>query len=148
MEDVKRGMEIRNQISVDATLTDITACTKKAADMFGAKKVAVVGYCWGGTLAWLAATSLDVAAAVSYYGGLISKYAAETPRCPVMLHFGKRDAHIPKSEIDAIRQAHPNIPVYLYDAGHGFNCDQRGSYEPESAALARQRTLDFLKQHL
>jgi carboxymethylenebutenolidase len=111
-------------------------------------KVGVLGYCFGGSLAWLAATRLDPAAVVCYYGGRIALHAAETPRCPVMMHFGAKDAHIGPQEIEKIRSAHPDLPLFIYDAGHGFNCDQRKDFEPQSAGLARQRTLEFFRDHL
>jgi carboxymethylenebutenolidase len=147
-EDRKRGMQIVTQISSDTAVKDVQAAVRSAREMFGHKKVAVIGYCWGGTLAWLAAGRLEIGAAVGYYGGQIAKYVAETPLCPVLLHFGEKDAHIPKSDIDTIRRAHPEVPIFLYDAGHGFNCDQRESYDPASAALARERTLQFLRDNL
>jgi carboxymethylenebutenolidase len=105
-------------------------------------------FCFGGSLAWLAATRLDPAAAICYYGGQIAANAKETPRCPVMMHFGAKDPHIGPAEVEKIKAAQPDIPLFLYDAGHGFNCDQRKDYEPESAKLARQRTLEFLSRHL
>lgn len=147
-EDRKRGMNIATQVGLEHAVKDVEATVKYAAHKFGAEKVGVVGYCWGGTLAWLAATRLRPGAAAGYYGGQIAKYAAETPRCPVMLHFGKKDQHIPPSEIETIRQHHPDLPIFLYEAGHGFNCDQRDSYDAPSAAWARQRTLEFLQKHL
>ena len=147
-EDRKRGMSLATQVGLDNALKDVDAALKYAAHKFAAEKVGVVGYCWGGTLAWLCATRLTPGVAVGYYGGQIAKYAAENPRCPVMLHFGKKDQHIPPSEIETIRQHHPELPIFLYDAGHGFNCDQRESYDPPSAGLARERTLAFLRQHL
>lgn len=147
-EDRKRGMQVATQIGLNAAMKDVEATLKYAGQKFGAAKVGVVGYCWGGNLAWLAATRLTPGAAVGYYGGQISKHAAEKPHCPVMLHFGEKDPHIPPSEIETIRRHHPSLPVYVYPAGHGFNCDQRESYDPSSAALARQRTLEFLRRHL
>jgi carboxymethylenebutenolidase len=111
-------------------------------------KTGVLGFCWGGTLAWLSATRLSPTAAVGYYGGQISKYAQEKPTCPVLLHFGEKDAHIPPSEIEKIRKAHPDLPIFTYDAGHGFNCDQRKDFNSEAAAIARQRTLDFFNKNL
>jgi len=147
-EDRKKGMQVATQVGLDAALKDVEASLKYAEERFGKKKVAVVGFCWGGTLAWLAATRLQPAAAVGYYGGQIAKHAAEKPNCPVLLHFGEKDAHIPKSEIDTIRRHHPGLTIFLYNAGHGFNCDQRESYDPPSAALARQRTLEFLHKHI
>jgi carboxymethylenebutenolidase len=143
-----RGMQIVAQIGVEASLQDVAAAISYAGEISSNTKVGVVGYCYGGSLAWLAATRLNPAAAVGYYGGRISQYASEVPRCPLMLHFGSQDAHIPVSEIAKIQQSHPDLPIFLYDAGHGFNCDQRQSYEPKSAALARQRSLDFFRKHL
>ena len=148
-EDMQEGMKIRAAISTDDAVIDVAAALDAAAKKVGAKeRVAVVGYCWGGTLAWLAATRLAPGAAVGYYGGMIAKFVSEEPECAVMLHFGKLDAHIPESEINKIRQQHPKVPIFMYDAGHGFNCDMRKDFEPKSAALAKQRTLEFLKQHL
>lgn len=147
--DRSRGMQLVKQIGLDNSLLDVAAAIDRAAQASPEKKkVGVVGYCFGGTLAWLSATRLNPAAAVGYYGGQIARFAAERPRCPVVLHFGSKDAHIPESEIEIIRKAHPHVPVYLYDAGHGFNCDQRPDYEPRSAREARQRTLDFLRESL
>jgi carboxymethylenebutenolidase len=112
-------------------------------------RVGVVGYCLGGTLAWLAATRIPgVAAAVGYYGGGIAATVTEAPRCPVMLHFGETDTGIPKEHYEAVRAAHPGLPVHVYPAGHGFNCDERASYDEASARLARGRTLEFLRRHL
>jgi carboxymethylenebutenolidase len=148
-EDMKRGMEIRAKVAIEDAVTDVAAAVERAAEQVGGnKKVAVVGYCWGGTLAWLAATRLEIGAAVGYYGGMIRKYASEVPAAPVMLHFGKLDKHIPMSEIDAIRAQQPAVPVFVYDADHGFNCDARSSYEPASAKLAKERTLEFLGKHV
>jgi len=145
-EDRNRGMQAASQVGLAAALRDVQASVECARE-FG-KKVGVLGFCWGGSVAWLAATRLQPDAVVAYYGGQIAKHSAEKPRCPVQLHFGKRDAHIPMSEIDEIRRHHPGLPIFLYEAGHGFNCDQRESYEPVSAALARQRTIQFLQENL
>lgn len=144
----KKGMQAATQVGLENALKDLQAAIAHAAKTFTNKRVAVVGFCWGGTLAWLAATRLSVGATVGYYGGQIAKFAAEKPTCPVMLHFGEKDAHIPKSEVESIRRQHSELPVFVYDAGHGFNCDQRDSYDQPSAALARQRTLDFLHQNI
>jgi carboxymethylenebutenolidase len=108
----------------------------------------VIGYCYGGTLAWLAAARLRPTVAVGYYGGRTSNYADEMLVAPVMLHFGKQDAHIPAEEVQKIRAAHPEVEIYWYDAGHGFNCDARASYNNEAAHEARARSLAFLKEHL
>jgi carboxymethylenebutenolidase len=145
-EDRKRGVQAASQVGLEAALRDVRECIEYAKEL--GKKVGVLGFCWGGTVAWLAATRLQPDAVVAYYGGQIAKHSAEKLRCPVQFHFGKLDAHIPMSEIDEIRRHHPGLPIFLYEAGHGFNCDQRESYEPVSAALARQRTLQFLQENL
>ena len=109
--------------------------------------VNVVGYCWGGTAAWLAACRCDgVAAASCYYGRRIPELIAETPRCPTILHFGKRDPTIPPEVVEQIRDAFPELPVYVYDAGHGFASDRRADYDPDSARLARLRTLQLFSR--
>ena len=112
-------------------------------------KVGVVGYCWGGLMAYLCACRLQgVSAAVGYYGGGIAGVASETPTCPTMLHFGEKDAHISMSDVDKVRSARPEIEVHVYDADHGFNCDHRESYDEAAAKRARERTLAFFSQHL
>ena len=145
-DDVTEGREIRAQVGNDAPLKDIAA----AADAVrSAGPVGIVGYCWGGTLTWLSATRLDgFAAASSYYGGGIGGLAGEQPRCPVIFHFGEQDHAIPMEEVGKVREHHPSLPVHTYPAGHGFNCDDRGSYEPKSAEIARERTLAFFAEHL
>lgn len=104
--------------------------------------VFVVGYCWGGAATWLVACRCEgVAAASAFYGRRISELLDETPKAPTILHFGKADASIPMEKVDEIRAKHPDLPVYLYDAGHGFNSDRRADYHADSARLARLRTL-------
>jgi carboxymethylenebutenolidase len=110
--------------------------------------VGAVGYCWGGSISFLAAVRLPVDAAVVYYGGQILPYVNEKERCPLLLHFGKRDASIPASAVEAIQKAHPEAVVHWYDADHGFNCDQRAQYDEPSARLARERTLAFFAKNL
>jgi carboxymethylenebutenolidase len=147
-EGRQRGVGLMRRIGIDDAVKDVAAAIHYGASVVGPNAVGVVGYCYGGSLAWLAATRLEPAAAVGYYGGLITNYLNERPRCPVMLHFGEKDAHIGPDKIAQIRTAYPKIPVFLYPAGHGFNCNDRGEYEPASAKLAKQRTLEFLRQHL
>ena len=146
-DDIERGRSVRGKIDLGDMVQDIRAAVKYVQKT--GQPVGVIGYCLGGTLAWLAATRIDgVAAAVGYYGGGIGDTASEQPRCPVMLHFGETDQSIPPSHWDKIRAAHPSLPLHIYPAGHGFNCDERGSYHEPSARLARQRTLEFLAQHM
>jgi carboxymethylenebutenolidase len=112
-------------------------------------KVGVVGYCYGGTMTWAAACRLDkVAAASSYYGGRIAQQLDPPPKAPIILHFGEQDAMIPIADIDKIRAACPNVPVYVYPAGHGFNRDGSSAYHAESAKLARERTLELFAKHV
>jgi carboxymethylenebutenolidase len=145
--DLQRAMSFIPRLDTEKALADVAAAMEFAATATG-KKVGVVGYCFGGTLAWLAATRLHPAAAVGYYGGRIGNYAGETPSAPVMLHFGKQDNHIPAEEVERVHAAHPEVEIYWYDAGHGFNCDARASYNKEAALVARERTLSFLMKHL
>jgi carboxymethylenebutenolidase len=146
-QDIERGRAIRGKIGLDEMVTDVRAAVRALEGQ--GLKVGVVGYCLGGTLAWLAATRIDgVAAAVGYYGGGIAATVSEKPRCPVMLHFGETDASIPREQYESVAATHPTVPVHIYPAGHGFNCNERASYHEPSAKLARQRTLDFLRQHL
>ena len=146
-EDIDRGRAIRGKIDIMDMIKDIRAAV---ASLKGeGLKVCVVGYCLGGTLAWLAATRIDgVACSVSYYGGGVAETASEKPRCPVLFHFGDTDQSIPPDHHAKIRAAHPEIPMHIYPAGHGFNCDARGSYDAASATLARTRTMEFLAKHL
>jgi carboxymethylenebutenolidase len=145
-DDIARGRAIREKVSLEDAQADVEAAAKELA---GAGRIGVVGYCWGGTVAWVAATrSKSFAAAVSYYGGGVPELAGEQPNCPVQLHFGEQDHAIPLAGVERLQTAHPQLPVYVYPAGHGFNCDQRASYHAESARLARERTLAFLRAHV
>ncbi len=143
-KSIEAGREIRGKVALEDSLADLRAAIDYAK-RWG--KVGVVGYCWGGGLAFLAATRIDgVAAAVGYYGGLVAAHAQERPKAPVILHFGETDASIPMSDVEKVKQARPDVPVYVYKAGHGFNCDERASYSAESAKLALERTLSFFKE--
>lgn len=146
-EDVERGRNVRQKLGWDVMVMDVRAAVEalKATGL----GTGVVGYCMGGSMAWLAATRIPgVAAAVGYYGGAVAEFATETPRCPVLLHFGETDASIPRDHWDRIRAAQPTVPMHIYPAGHGFNCDERASFHEPSARLARERTLDFLRRHV
>jgi carboxymethylenebutenolidase len=143
--DVAQGIALMQQLSTQQTLLDLRAAVDAVA---GAGKVGVVGYCWGGTMAYLAACHLPVAAAVSYYGGGLTAYLDRTPKCPVMFHFGEQDTHIPLTDVDRVKKAYPLGHYYLYPAGHGFNCTERASYDAASAARALQRSLDFFQRHV
>ncbi len=140
-----RGRALRAEIGWDQAVLDAKAAAERVRPL-GA--VGIVGYCWGGSVAWLCACRLDLGCAVGYYGGQIIQFNDERPRCPTMLHFGERDAFIPMTDVEAIAAAHADVPVHVYPADHGFNCDLRESYDRESAKLARERTLSFFAEHM
>ena len=145
--DMEKAMSFMPRLDVEVMLKDTGAAIAYARQQTG-KKTGVIGYCLGGSIAWLAASRLGADAAVGYYGGMIAKFTDEQLQCPVLLHFGKKDAHITEEDRAKISAAHPKVPIHLYDAGHGFNCDMRQSYDAPSAKLARERSLEFLKKHL
>ena len=143
-DDIDRGRKIRAQVSTDEALLDVDAAIQFLAQT--GRPVAVVGYCWGGSLVWAAATRLQgLSCAVFYYGGQVAEMANEQPHCPVMLHFGETDQSIPMEQVETVRAEHPSLPLFTYPAGHGFSCDERGSFDAHSAKLAFNRTVDFMK---
>jgi carboxymethylenebutenolidase len=144
--DIARGRELKARAALDPALSDLAAARDVAK---AAGKVAVIGYCWGGFLAWMAAARLEgLSCAIPYYGGGMTDAIDVTLRCPVMAHFGERDAGIPVAGVQKLMAAHPEVKVFLYAAGHGFNCDARAAYDAASAAQARRRTLEFLLQYV
>jgi carboxymethylenebutenolidase len=145
--DRERGIAIARKMNLDDAVKDVAAALEYLQKSAG-KKCGVIGYCLGGTMAWLAATRLNPDVAVGYYGGYIPRFAQENPQCPVMLHFGTLDKHIPKEEIDKVQIAHPEVQIFWYNADHGFNCDARASYNSHAAQLARERSLEFLRKYL
>ena len=136
---VARGVQFSQGTPWDQVAGDLQA----AIDALDGP-VFVTGFCWGGTASWLAACRCEgVTAASAFYGRRISELVDETPKVPIILHFGKTDASIPMERIDEIAARHPDIPIHLYDAGHGFVSDRRADYQPDSARLARLRTLQL-----
>jgi carboxymethylenebutenolidase len=145
-DDIARGRELRGKVGDDNALRDIEAAAKA---LRSAGKVGIVGYCWGGKLAWLAACRLKLDGAVGYYGGQIIDHVGEKPKCPTVLHFGEKDTGIPLADVEKIRARHAGVTIHVYaGAEHGFNCDERASFNAESARVARERTLAFLAKHL
>jgi carboxymethylenebutenolidase len=143
--DMQEGSGYVKQLDPEATRRDLAAAL---AVVKHSGRVGAVGYCWGGSLAYLCASQLPLACAVVYYGRVVS-YLDQKPRCPVMYHYGTEDKSIPLADVERIRAAYPAAPVYTYEgAGHGFNCDQRASYDPQAAALARTRTLEFFARYI
>ena len=145
-EDVAVGRDLREEFSWDDTVKDV----KAAVDVLKGEglKVGTVGYCWGGTISYLAGVRLDVQSAVVYYGGQIIPYVDERANCPLLMHFGEHDKGIPLSDVDQIAKAHPDATVHIYDADHGFNCDHRGSHNEAAARLARERTMALFAANL
>ncbi len=150
-DDMAAGMALKAQVEAlpaPGVLQDIEAAVAHASR---AGKVGIVGYCWGGLLTWRSACLVPgLSAAVAYYGGGVTTpaEAARQPRCPTLAHFGERDHWIALDSVEAFRQAQPGVEVQVYAADHGFNCDQRGSFDAAAAQLARERTLAFFAAHL
>ena len=145
-DDIAIGRDLRGEFSLDDTVLDVKAAVEvlKGEGL----KVGSTGYCWGGTVSYLAGVRLDIEACVVYYGGQIMPFVEERENCPMLMHFGEHDHGIPLSDVEAIAKAHPEAQVHIYDADHGFNCDHRGSYDEASAKLALERTLEFYAAHV
>jgi carboxymethylenebutenolidase len=145
-EDMVRGRALRAEVPESGTLADIDA----AAAAFSGRTLGIVGYCWGGTVAWWGATrTTHFRAAACWYGGGIAATRTATPHCPVQMHFGEKDASIPIADVEAIRAAQPGVEIFVYPgAGHGFGCDDRASFSKPDADLAQSRTLAFFAKHL
>ena len=142
-----RGLALKDEVDADA-LFDVSAAIAAAA---AAGPVTVVGFCWGGSLAWRAATCLTgLAGSVAYYGGELPSKAGLAAHCPVLAHFGEQDKGIPMEGVNAFIKAqtesNPPVTTHIYDADHGFNCDARSQYDEAAASLAWQRTLAFLDE--
>ena len=150
-DDMAAGFALKTAVEAlpaPGVMQDIQAAIRHAAQ---GGKVGIVGYCWGGLLSWRSACTLEgLSAAVTYYGGGMTTpdEAARQPRVPVLSHFGDQDHWIPLESVEAFRKAHPEVEVHVYAANHGFNCDQRGSWNEPAAKLARERSLAFFAKHL
>jgi carboxymethylenebutenolidase len=140
--EIEKGREYMRKLQWPDTLADVEAAANEAR---AAGSVSVVGFCWGGTVAHVAASELALDGAVSYYGGGVAKMLDKKPRCPIMYHFGDQDASIPLPDVEKIRNANPTSPLHVYaGAGHGFNCDERASYSANDAKIAFERSIEFL----
>jgi carboxymethylenebutenolidase len=151
--DQKKAFELYGKLQPETTLLDVAAAYEFAKDE--GKGIGVIGYCYGGLTSWWVATrgetyKMQPSCCVGYYAGGIGKFATEEPSCPVMLHFGADDDHIGKDQIEAVREAHPEVEIFVYEgAGHAFNRDvDPAHYNAEAAKLARERTLEFLKDNI
>ncbi len=141
---MKKGIALVGELGFDRALADVAS----AAEAIGsAGRIGVVGYCWGGSIAYLAAIRLGLPA-VSYYGGRNTQFVGEPARAPLQFHYGLRDAHIGREDREKVRAANPAAEFYEYDADHGFNCDARASYDAGAARLAQERALAFFARHL
>lgn len=142
-ETIGVGRSMRERLDWEEAVLDLGAAV---AHVSKTGPTAVVGYCYGGSMAWLAAAALPIRAAVGYYGGHIHQFKDRAPQVPTMLHFGELDAAIPLAEVEEVAAEHPDVIVHVYEgADHGFNCDARSSFHPTSAEIAKDRTLDFLR---
>ena len=145
-DDIQAGIEVMQGLDMGNTLRDVAATVARVQ---GAGKVGILGYCWGGTVAWVAAARVaGLACSIPYYGGGIPSFIGEKPQCPVMFQFGEEDTMPSLQQAREIAAAHPGATANFYAAGHGFNCDQRGSYNAQASQLARTRTLEFLARHV
>jgi carboxymethylenebutenolidase len=144
-DGVTEGRALRNQIGWEKPIFDLQAA---ASAVQPRGRVATIGYCWGGSLSYLMACRADVACAIAYYGGQIAHFLDERPKAPVLMHFGENDPIIPATDRERIIAALPGAEIFVYPAGHGFNCTERQDYEPESAKIAKERTLAFLQKHV
>jgi carboxymethylenebutenolidase len=144
--DIELGRAKKEQIGADLALRDIEAVCQWGQNQ--GYKMAVLGFCWGGTLAWLAANRIALDACIIYYGTQVAENLKAIPTVPVLMHFGEADHHIPVAHVQKIACASPQSQIHLYPAGHGFNCEMRNSFHEPSATLAEQRTQKFLADHL
>jgi carboxymethylenebutenolidase len=146
-EEIEKSRKFIANPDWDAMMRDTAAAV---AEVKSIGPVGIIGFCMGGSIAFLGATRLEgLSASVCYYGGRIVAYADEKPRCPVQMHFGETDQSIPMSDVESIKKKRPDCEIYVYPgAGHGFHCDERGSFHSQSAELAWERTSAFLKKHM
>ena len=134
----------RNVHDFDLSVMDAKTCIDALAD---AGPVFMTGYCYGGSVTYRAAARCaGLAASFGYYGSLVPAFSEEPPMCPTILHFGRNDAGIPMAGVEQIvARGWPDLDVFVYEAGHGFNSDRRADYDAASAALARERTLALFR---
>jgi len=142
---LQAGIELMMKATNEGAMADLNAAIDAVSH---AGRVGMVGYCWGGRVTYLAGCRTNIAAGVAYYGGGIAQLLPETPRCPMMFHFGEHDAHIPLADVEQVRTAFPHGTYHLYPAGHGFNCTDRADFDASSARLAFERSIEFFRHHL
>lgn len=147
-QGLEKGLALRAQISEEAVLADVEAAARLVGEP--GRPVGIIGFCWGGLVSWWGSTrSALFQASVCWYGGGIVNYRNEQTRCPVQMHYGELDTHIPMSDVEAIQKAQPGAEIFTYaQADHGFGCEERPSFNPEANRLARERSLAFFAKHL
>ncbi|MDE2182408.1 MAG: dienelactone hydrolase family protein [Alphaproteobacteria bacterium] len=142
-EEMQKGAALAYGAPIESRVADVQSCIDALKG-----PVFLVGYCFGGSVAWAAACrGTGVAAASSYYGRLAPEMADERPKCPTICHFGKSDASIPMEKVEMLAAKRPDVAVYVYDAGHGFNSDRPTHRDDAAAKLARERTLELFRKH-
>ncbi len=146
-DEIANARSYLGNLNWDHMMADIAAAQ---GDLKGVGPLGVIGFCMGGTAAFLSACRLPgMSAAVAYYGGMIGKFADEKPKCPLQMHFGEKDEGIPMNVVDEIKKKQPQAETYVYPgAAHGFYCDERASYNKDAAALAWSRTQEFLAKNM
>jgi carboxymethylenebutenolidase len=146
-DDIARGREFKAKANevLDKVILDVEAARAAVAD---AGKIGITGFCWGGFVTYVAACRLDFQAAAGYYGGGIADMLDEKPKCPTILHFGDSDASIPLEDVEKVRAANTGAEIFIYQAGHGFHCDMRGSFDPRAANIAAMRTTQLFERNL
>ena len=139
-DDMAVGRDLKAQANaeLEKVMMDVEAARDKLAAL---GKVGITGFCWGGFVAWMAACRLDVQASAAYYGGGIIDFNDEEPKCQTIAHFGAQDQSIPMDDVEAIKGAHPKAEIFIYEADHGFHCDQRQQFDPRAANVASMRTI-------
>ena len=148
--DVEKGKEMRMKVKNEDSIKDLRATLAYLQQEGGGTKVGVVGFCWGGSLSWLAATEIDgLSVAISYYGGEVASTADRKAKCPVMFHFGDKDMSIPMDKVEIVKAKQGDVnPVYVYAAGHGFSCDARGSFDAAAHATALERSQAYVAKYV
>jgi carboxymethylenebutenolidase len=146
-DEIAHARSYLGSLNWDHMVHDMAAAK---AELKNVGPVGVIGFCMGGTAAFVAACRIPgLSAAVAYYGGSILKFADEKPACPVQMHFGEKDEGIPLTTVEEIKKKQPQAEVYIYEgAPHGFNCDERAAYRKDAADLAWKRTQDFLAKNM
>ena len=146
-DTIAEGRKYVMELGFDKPVQDVQAAMDELKKR-GAQKIGVTGFCWGGTICWLAATRLKPDAVSGYYGGGIHANKNEKPQVPTMLHFGDKDMHIPMAHVNELRNLHPEVAIFDYPADHGFHCDERGSWDAAASKQAMARTMEFFGKHV